>query len=244
MSETIGIAGSATSGPPRVGRWFYLAMSLVLVAIVVFGFSHTVPFDLAAPDFPMLLMVHAGVFTAWVLLFVAQPALVVRGSLRLHRRLGWLGAGLAVAMLVVGGLALLLALWSDHVPDFYPHGLFLVRGFLALALFAGLVVAGVALRRRGEWHKRLMLCAAIVVVGPGLERALPIPLLGAVWPLVADGVLDLLALAGPAVDWIVRGRVHPAYGWGVGGIVGTQLVVDAVAYSPMAAVLLGLVGAH
>ncbi len=239
MSATISAADDASGRPPRVGRLFYLAMSLVLVAIVVFGFSHTVPFDLAAPDFPMLLVVHAGVFAAWVLLFVAQPALVVRGSLRLHRRLGWMGAGLTVVMLVMGGSALLLGLWSGHVPPFYPHGLFLVRGFLGLALFAGLVVAGVALRRRGEWHKRLMLCAAIVVVAPGLERALPLPLFGALWPLVADGVLDLLALAGPAVDRAVRGRVHPAYRWGVGAIVGTQAVVDAVSYSPLAPVLLG-----
>ncbi len=243
MIETIAMGGSATNRPPQVGRWFYLGMSLALVAIVVLGFSQTVPFDLAAPDFPALLTVHAAVFTAWVLLFVAQPALVVRGSLRLHRRLGWLGVGLAVAMVGLGGSAILLGLWSGHVPGFYPHGLFLVRGFLALILFAGLVAGGVVLRRRGEWHKRLMLCAAIVVVGPGLERALPLPLFGALWPLVADGVLDLVALAGPAVDWIVRGRVHPAYGWGVGAIVGTQVVVDAVSYSPLAALLLRFAGA-
>lgn len=244
MSETTFIAGGAPRRPPRVGRWFYLGMSVLLIAIVALGFSHTVPFDLAAPDFPVALMVHAAVFTAWVVLFVAQPALVVRGSLRLHRRLGWVGAGLAVAMVVMGGLAVLMGLWTDHVPPFYPHALFLARGLLGLALFAGLVAAGVALRGRGEWHKRLMLCATIVVVVPGLERAMPIPLFGAVWPAVVDGVVDLLALAGPAVDLLVRGRVHPAYVWGVGAIVVVQVLVDALAYSPLALPMLRLVGAR
>lgn len=244
MSEAIASGGRVTRRQPLVGRWFYLFMSLLLVAIVVFGFSHTVGFDLAAPDFPVMLMVHAGVFTAWIVLFVAQPALVVRGSLRLHRRLGWMGAGLAVAMVVSGLGAVMMALWTDHVPEFYPHGLFLARGVLSMALFGGLVEAGVVLRRRGEWHKRLMLCASIVVMVPGLERGMPIPLFGAVWPVVVDGVVDLLALAGPAVDLLVRGWVHPAYLWGVGAIVGTQMVVDAVAFSPLAPMLLRAVGAH
>ncbi len=244
MSEAIAFGERAPSRQPLVGRWFYLFMSLFLVAIVVFGFSHTVPFDLAAPDFPVMLMVHAGVFTAWIVLFVAQPALVVRGSLRLHRRLGWLGAGLAVAMVLLGLGAVMMALWADHVPDFYPHGLFLARGVLSMVLFGGLVGAGVALHRQGEWHKRLMLCASIVVMVPGLERGMPIPLFGAVWPIVVDGVVDLLALAGPAVDLLVRGRVHPAYLWGVGAIVGTQLVVDALAFSPVAPILLRTVGTH
>ncbi len=56
---------------------FYLAMSVMLAGIAILGFSHTVPGDLAIPGFPVLLWVHAGAFTAWVLLSVAQPALVL-----------------------------------------------------------------------------------------------------------------------------------------------------------------------
>ena len=230
--------------PRRVGRPFYLIMSLLLAAIVVFGFSHTVPGDLAAPGLPPLLQLHAAVFAAWVLLFVAQPSLVARGSLALHRRLGWVGVGLACAMVAMGAAAVLFALWSDSIPPFYPHGFFLVRGLFGLALFAGLTTAGALRRREAEWHKRLMLCAAISVIVPGLERALPIPLFGAAWPFYADGAADLIALAGPATDLAIRGRVHPAYVWGVGAIVGGQAMVYLVSASPLAPILLASVHAH
>ncbi len=227
---------------PRVGRSFYLVMSLVLAAIVTYGFSHTVPGDFADPGLPPLLWLHAAVFVAWVLLFVAQPSFVARGSIALHRRLGWIGAGLAAAMVAMGGMAILFALRADTIPPFYPHGLFLTRGVIGLAVFAGLVAAGVAQRRRAEWHKRLMLCAAIVVILPGLERALPIPLIGPAWPFVVDGLAVLIALAGPACDLVVRRRIHPAYLWGVGTIVAGQGLVDALAPSPLATSALRMLG--
>jgi hypothetical protein len=230
--------------PTRADRYFFLWMSLLLAAIVVFGFSHTVPFDLAPPGLPALLQIHAGIFVAWVMLSVAQPALIVTRSVALHRRLGWVGAGLATAMVVLAGWAILFALWSDSLPPFYPPALFIVRGLFAVAVFAGLVTAAILLRRHAAWHKRLMLCATIVVMAPGLERALPLPLFGSVWPFVVDGLLDLIALAGPAVDLVLRRRVHPAYIWGVGAIIAGQASVDILAPTPIARTLLRMVGAH
>ena len=229
---------------PRVGRRFYLIMALVLAAVVVFGFSHTVPSDLTAPGLPILLQLHAAVFSTWVLLFVAQPALVFRGSLSLHRKLGWFGAALAAAMVVMGAGAVLFALRGGSVPPFYPHGLFLVRGVLGLLVFGALVTAGVSLRRRPEWHKRLLLCASIAVIVPGLERAGPFFLLGSAWPYAVDGIIDLIALAGPIVDLAARRRIHPAYLWGVGSLLLGQIVVDLLAPSPVATAGLELLGVH
>ena len=231
-------SGSIASRRRVTWQPFYLVMSLVLAAIAVAGFSRTVPGDFAAPGFPAFLWLHAAVFTAWVLLFVAQPALAMAGSVRLHRRLGWLGAALACAMVVLGTYAILLALWADTLPPFYPHGLFLMRGMLAIGLFAALVAAAMANRRRAAWHKRLILCASIIVVVPGLERAMPIPLLGTHWYVVVDAVIDVIALAGPCVDLAEHRRIHPAYMWGVGAILLCQLAVDATASSGLASALL------
>jgi hypothetical protein len=147
-------------------------------------------------------------------------------------------------MLALGGMAILLGLWSEHVPPFYPHAFFLVRGFAGLALFAGLLTAGILLRRRRDWHKRLMLVATIIVIGPGLERALPLGLFGAAWPLAADGVLDMLVLAGAANDWLHRRRVHPAFLWAAGAVVGVQACVYALSFSSAGPALLRLAGAH
>ena len=234
---------SHTESRIEPGRYVYVVMSLVLAAIVVDGFSHTVPSDLVAPGLPLLLQAHAAVFCAWVLLMVVQPALIVAGLRSVHRTLGWLAAAVACAMVVMGGWAVLFGLWSDSVPPFYPHGLFITRGGIGLLVFASLVGAGVALRRRADWHKRLLLCASIAIVVPGLERAMPIPMFGPMWPLVVDGAIDLLAFVGPAIDLIERRRIHPAYWYGVGAIVLGQALVDLIAPSPLATAFLHLVGA-
>jgi hypothetical protein len=179
-----------------------------------------------------------------MLLFVAQPALVAAGATNLHRKLGWLGLAIAVAMVGLGGYALLFGLWSDQVPPFYPHGLFLVRGTIALATFAGLVIAAIVNRRRSEWHRRLLLCATIVVTLPALERSLPLPLFGSGWPFVVDGVADAILLVGPAVDLIARRRVNPAYLFGVGAVVLGQVATDLLAPSPLATAMLHALGTH
>jgi hypothetical protein len=218
-------------------------MSLLLAAIAAYGFAQTVPGDIGAPGFPVLLWVHGGVFLTWVLLFVAQPVLIMRRSFRWHRRLGWFGVGLAVAMVLLGGSAVILALLAHALPPFYPPGLFLVRGVLALAMFAGLMIAAVVLRRRGDWHKRLMLCASILVIVPGLERALPVPSFGPHWWYKVDALVVAIALIGPAFDLVQLRRLHPAYLWGVGAIVLGQVVTDVLAPSGIVAGLVKAMGA-
>ncbi len=100
----------------KVSQTFYLSMSLVMAAAIVGGFSRTVPHDFGTPPLPLLLHVHGAVFTLWVLLFVAQPAFIVRGSIRLHRRLGWIGAGLAAAMMAMGVAATLFSIRHHFIP--------------------------------------------------------------------------------------------------------------------------------
>ena len=226
----------------RVGRPFYLFMALLLTAIVMFGFSHTIPGDMQSPGFPIMLVVHGVVFGTWMVLFVAQPAFIVSGAVSLHRKLGVFGVGLAVAMVVMGALAIHLALQADTLPPFYPPGLFIARGIIGLVLFPGLIIAGVLNRHRSEWHKRFMLCASIVVIGPGLERALPVPIMGAGWYFIVDGILLVIALIGPVGDLIVRKRIHPAYLWGVGAIIAGQAIVDLVAPLPITSALAHAVG--
>jgi len=228
----------------RVRLNFSVIMSIALLALVVFGFSHTVPDDLSTPGFPPFLAVHGAVFAAWMLLFVAQPALVAAGATGVHRRLGWLGLAIAIAMVGLGGYALWFGLSTGQVPPFYPHGLFLIRGTLALATFFGLVIAAIVYRRRMEWHKRFLLCATIIVTLPALERSLPLPLFGAGWPFVVDGIADAILLVGPVVDLALRGRVHPAYVYGVGAVVLAQVSTDLLAPSPVATALLHALGTH
>lgn len=226
----------------EVGQSFYLVMSLVMAAVFVGGFSRTVPGDfLATPPMPLLLHVHGAVFTLWVLLLVAQPAFIVRGSVRLHRRLGWAGAGLAAAMVVMGMAATLFSIRHNFIPPFFPPTVFLVMNAIGILLFGGLVTAGVMLRHRREWHKRLMLCATISILGPGLGRLLPLPSLGAAAPLVLFAAVLSFGVAGMIADLVVRGRIHPAYLWGTGAILLTDVATGPLAFAPPTMALLRLI---
>lgn len=238
---SMGIAASRTR---TVGRSFYLVMSLLMAGVIVGGFSKTVPGDFTSdPALPFLLHVHGAVFTLWVLLFVAQPAFIARGSLALHRRIGWLGAVLAAAMLVMGITATLYAVRFGLIPSFFPPPIFLTMNLIGIVVFAGLVGAGIAFRRRAEWHKRLMLCATISILGPGLGRLLPMGSFGAAAPLVMFGVIALFAFAGPVMDLLTRRRVHPAYYWGVASILLSMVVIGPLAFSPPGLALLEVVKA-
>jgi len=88
-----------------------------------------------------------------------------------------------------------------------------------------------------------MLCASIVVIVPGLERALPVPVMGPSWPFIVDGVVDLLALVGPIRDLIERRRIHHAYYWGIGAIVVGQMTTDLLSPSTLAAIMVHALGA-
>jgi hypothetical protein len=79
-------------------------MSLLIPAVVVYGFSFTVGNRLIHPAIPRppILYLHAVVFSGWLLFFLLQSALVRSHNVRLHRRIGWFGAALGVLIFVVG----------------------------------------------------------------------------------------------------------------------------------------------
>jgi len=227
-----------------IGHGFYLAMALLMAGVIFAGFAQTYPASLAgSPPLPWLLHLHGAIFATWVLLFVAQPALAVRGSRRAHRLLGWVGAALAAAMVVMGILAVRVALIAHVGLTFLPRRIFVMGNLITVLVFAGLVAAAILRRRQPDWHRRLMLCATIALMTQALGRLLPLDGFGAAAPLALFGVLDLFALAGPAFDLVTRGRVHPAYLWGVGAILLMEALIPAIAFSPAAPTVIRLLSA-
>jgi len=74
-------------------RRAYLAIALLFAAIVTWGSwqSYFGPLLAGTVDRPWVVHLHAAVFVGWVLLLVAQAALVVAGRVRLHRQIGAAG---------------------------------------------------------------------------------------------------------------------------------------------------------
>jgi uncharacterized integral membrane protein len=60
------------------GTYFYFFMSLLIAAVVIYGFSFTVDFNLLHPAVPrpLIVWVHAAVFSGWILFFILQTGLV------------------------------------------------------------------------------------------------------------------------------------------------------------------------
>ena len=126
---TVSVAGPAAPSPARQAgaydRLFYGGMALALGLTVLAGFASTYYLrfftggpraTLSGGPFTTLVHVHGALFTAWVVLFIVQTALVASRRVAVHRRLGVAGAGSAAAMVVAGTLIAIAAAARGSAP--------------------------------------------------------------------------------------------------------------------------------
>ncbi len=219
----------ATS-PAQIFVWengFYRRVAIFLALLIMLGFGL---FNLAGLTditvMPRSAHVHGVVMFAWLLLFVVQNFLGAGRNLSLHRKLGWFGAALAVvAVLTAWNTGIVTTALGRTPPVFYaPY--FLALNLLTPVFFAGFVIAAITLRKRTDWHRRLMLAAIVIVTEPALgrlslliavpalggpETALPL-LVGSQWIVPMMELAMQLAIVGVIAwrDARARGAVHPA----------------------------------
>src|SRR5688572_29078734 len=95
---------TATIATARRTRRFYVGMAIAITITVFAGFSRSYFLKswYGTPELSGLIHVHGLVFTAWVLFFLSQTALVATGRTYLHRRMGVGGAVLAALVVIVG----------------------------------------------------------------------------------------------------------------------------------------------
>lgn len=213
-------------------RLFFFVMALVICATVVIGFSVQLAFGRSSFASPWWVHVHGVTFMGWLGLYTAQNFLAWRGNVVAHQRLGR-GAAVYVGWMVLVGVSVnTLAAINHRIPPFFETNVFLVMDWMTVAVFAGLTWAGVRLRGATDWHRRLMLCGAIEVMGPGIGRLLPLPFMGTwiLWGVWAATVPFMLAAL--IYDVATRGKVHPAYYWGFGAITLGVALMRPLAFTP------------
>ena len=204
-------------GRTSAERRFFTGMALAILATVVVGFSRSFFLRPLFPDWPsppeMIFYVHGAMFTAWIVLLVAQASLVAGGRTELHRKIGPYGAVLAVGMVVLGTLAPLVAARraTGFVQIPVPPLQFLAIPMFDMILFASFVWMAIANRRDPQAHKRLMLLATINLVTAAIARW---PGVFALGPLAFFGLTDLFIIAMAIWDFRTRGRLHPVTLWG------------------------------
>lgn len=210
---------------------FFMGLALAMALVIVSGFS--LHFAMGRSTFAArpLVHLHGLAFMGWVVLFVTQARLATAGPLALHRKLGWIGAGWMLLLIVMG-----LAITADvtmrgTAPFFFRPQYFLIANPLTMFCFTLLTVSAICLRRQTDWHKRLHICGMAAIIGPGFGRILPMPLLGQYALEIVSLAGLMFPLAGVIRDLRRDGRVHPAWYWGIFAILATLPIAHVIAYS-------------
>jgi hypothetical protein len=219
----------------RADRIFYSCVPAVVAAFIFIGFAPSWflrPILGAPADFgPLvpLIVVHGIVFTAWTALIVVQPLLIASGNRALHRSLGFAGAGLAVAMIVLMFLATIHSMRHGVPPVFPTPYAFFAINLIGAISFAIVIALAVAKRRDAETHKRLILLSLVVIGPPAMSR---IHALGPWMPFSGFGSPDLIIVAGCLYDMATRGKVHRV--WKIGGplMVVSQILMFPLGFTP------------
>jgi hypothetical protein len=216
---------------------FFLGTAIAMALTVAAGFSLQLAMGRSTFHSPLLVHAHAVTFMGWVAIYLLQNVLVATDRIAIHRRLGWIGAAWLVPMLVLGCWVTVAMVRRGQVPFFFRPLQFLVFDPMTLFGFVGLTIAAVRLRRRTDWHRRLHYCGMSLLLGPAFGRLLPLPLLQPwAWEAAFAACL-IFPLIGVIRDARRSGRPHPAWRWGIGAMLATLVLTEAVTYSPAGASL-------
>jgi hypothetical protein len=218
-------------------------MTMLIAAAIAYGFGRGIDANFIHPPSarPPVLYVRAATFTGWPLFLILQSTLVRTHYLRVHRRIGWFGLALGLAMPFVG-VATAISMCGMRLrggdTEVVP---FLIVPFFDVFAFAVMFALAFYWRRKPEFHPRLILLATIALTSAAFGR-FPASILPLHWCYLGVDTPVLLALAR---DWIVTRGVYPAYLYGlplmiVGQAIAIRMLVTSwAAWMRIAHALLG-----
>jgi hypothetical protein len=221
----------------KFDRRFYLGAGLIALGLVFWGFAHTYYLKLifGAPVLPARLHIHGAVMSSWLLLFFTQACLISAHRVDWHRRLGVVGIVIAILVVIVGSTTTFNAAAREvgrHSDEADVRVTVLCLELVQMALFGGLVAAAIAMRRRADHHKRLMLLATACMMPSAFSR-IPLNLTFMVSNFMSILILFNLCVIVPALlDAFRNHRLHPAFGWGGLIVIGALNLAYPIAISP------------
>jgi len=216
-----------------LNRYFYFGMSLLIVAVVVYGFSFTIGGNLIHPAIPRppFLYFHAAVFSLWLLFLILQSALVRTQNVAIHRTVGWFGVALGAAIPIVGvTIAITMARFNALKLHQTNTESDLIVPLFDMVAFSIPFSLAISWRKKPEFHRRLTLVATCALTAAAFgrfpERLLP--------PVFFYTGVDVLILLGALRDLAVLRRIHPVYRYALPGFIAGQALVmyTSIHHSP------------
>jgi hypothetical protein len=202
--------------------WFYVIMAIIAMAFAIAGFGPAAV-STASRRAPLTwaLVSHGAIFGAWLLLFLTQTILVTKRKIAVHRRLGYLGALLAVLMVLSGYItAIAMARRGYDLSGDLIQGnsdplellVFQLGDILSFSILVGLAIW---YRSKPAVHKRLMLLATVGSLMPAALTHIigHSPVLREITAPIIIIPLIMLLFAGAVHDRFFRGSIHPISLW-------------------------------
>lgn len=200
-------------------RRFYFGAGQVALGLVFWGFapSYYLKLIFGTPQLSTRLHIHGAVMSSWLALFFVQACLISARRTDLHRRLGILGIVIAIGVVLLGSTTTFNAAAREvgrHSAEANARVTVLCFELVQMMLFAGLVAAAIGMRRRPDYHKRLMLLATACMMPSAFSR-IPLDLTFIVSGNMSILLLfDLCVMVPAVIDTLRNRRLHPAFGWG------------------------------
>jgi hypothetical protein len=190
---------------------FFVRYAIFLAAFIMFGFAQFAMRGFSSfTTAPAIVHLHGGLMILWLGIFIAQNLLVHKGELGIHRKLGRFSVVLVAIICVASAMTGYHAVDIGRQPPFFSPPYFLALTFVGSIAFGGMVAWAVALRRKVQWHRRIMLGAMFILLEPALGRLLPMPLImpWGEWVTLAVQLVFVWVLA--RHDRRVLGSIHAA----------------------------------
>lgn len=249
-------AGRGTAGRAAGEGRFFIAMAVACAAIAILGFApgYWVPLATGSIKANPAVHLHGFIFSAWALFFVFQVWLAESRQFRRHRTMGLISVSFTTLMIVFGAMAAINLMKSAAAVGQAEAGrAFAIVPLGGILFFASVFAWAAANVRHTDWHKRLMLVAAISILDAPIARVLMLivpPPAGAVGPPpvavdIVPSIVTLLMISFAAIyDWRTRGALHPAYLWSGGALLVVKLLQGPIsgtaAWHAVAGAVLGL----
>ena len=224
-------------------RYFFVVMASVFIIMAVIGFGedyHT--FYTQHITVNWFAHVHGVLLTGWLLVFLTQAILVVKGNLKFHRQLGQFSVVLGVLVWISMGIVIFHAHIGYPLHSNISWAIVMLL-FMTMNLFGLFFTWAVIKRKNAAAHKRLLFLATLVLIAAGFNRIL---LYGGIDPtlhwLSISGIAnvslsgmpnmsaillydDLLLIPLFIYDFVTLRSIHKITLIGVGFIVGIHITV-------------------